>query len=205
MNCVSCERLLNCSDSPLSIAGNALGIVTFLYAILIGSFIFAMQLRNSSSEVKRFAKSVAFLHQQIRHNLQEFSKSTENNQGSIANDQHIDGTPVPGGLTVQIIGDLLSNDEDKEKVAALKLRVNTFLNNFPRLLNIARTLASAYLSQDAEKQHQERKWSVPIQGKIRWIWTRGENMEILTDMENEFASILSQAERESVCLYLHFY
>ncbi|KAK0620144.1 hypothetical protein B0T14DRAFT_520669 [Immersiella caudata] len=66
-NCTLCESEPSCSDSPLSITSNVIGILTFAYAIALGVPLLALQLGGSVAEIKRLGKAVAFLKPRIDH------------------------------------------------------------------------------------------------------------------------------------------
>jgi hypothetical protein len=45
--CVSCQEVLSCNDSPLSVTGNIIGILTFAGAILISIQVYVNAMRNA--------------------------------------------------------------------------------------------------------------------------------------------------------------
>lgn len=51
--CVSCQDRLNCSDSPLSITGNIIGILTFAYATLATVVYYLVAISNSDRDLNR--------------------------------------------------------------------------------------------------------------------------------------------------------
>jgi hypothetical protein len=50
--CVSCKENLSCGDSPLSITGNVIGILTFVSAIIIALQVYIDSMRNAESKLK---------------------------------------------------------------------------------------------------------------------------------------------------------
>ncbi|KAI0384270.1 hypothetical protein F5Y04DRAFT_249405 [Hypomontagnella monticulosa] len=51
-NCVSCEGVLSCEDSPLSVTGNIVGILTFVSAILISAQVYFNSMRNADRNIR---------------------------------------------------------------------------------------------------------------------------------------------------------
>jgi hypothetical protein len=52
-NCVSCQEQLSCGDSPLSVTGNVIGILTFAYAILGTVIYYIGAISNSQRYLNR--------------------------------------------------------------------------------------------------------------------------------------------------------
>jgi hypothetical protein len=50
-SCVSCQERLSCGDSPLSITGNVIGILTFASAILISIQVYYNSMRNADGNI----------------------------------------------------------------------------------------------------------------------------------------------------------
>jgi hypothetical protein len=72
--CVSCQDFLSCNDSPLSVTGNVIGILTFASAILIGMQVYVNAMRNA--ERNMFEMTDTFRTrldeaQRLAHKLQE--------------------------------------------------------------------------------------------------------------------------------------
>ncbi|KAF8847882.1 hypothetical protein BDZ45DRAFT_754427 [Acephala macrosclerotiorum] len=51
LTCVSCQDVLSCGDSPLSITGNVIGILTFVGAILISTQVYLNSIRNADRNI----------------------------------------------------------------------------------------------------------------------------------------------------------
>lgn len=54
----SCHQVLSCGDSPLSITGNLIGILTFAYAIIITVLYRTQELGNANQDIMRIAGQI---------------------------------------------------------------------------------------------------------------------------------------------------
>jgi hypothetical protein len=48
-------QVLSCADSPLSVTGNIIGILTLVYAVILTLYLYASQLADVEDDVRRFS------------------------------------------------------------------------------------------------------------------------------------------------------
>lgn len=65
--CVSCQERLSCADSPLSITGNVIGILTFVGAAIISLQIYLNSLRNANEEIYIMSRRLESKIAEVQH------------------------------------------------------------------------------------------------------------------------------------------
>jgi hypothetical protein len=63
--CVSCKENLSCGDSPLSITGNVIGILTFVSAIIIALQVYVDSMRNAESKLKEMEDTLRLQYDKV--------------------------------------------------------------------------------------------------------------------------------------------
>ncbi|KAI0438323.1 hypothetical protein F4803DRAFT_101460 [Xylaria telfairii] len=164
----TCEP--SCSDSPLSVTSNIIGILTFAYTSLLATFVFAISWNGSSAEIKRFGKTVAFLKPRIEQLQSKFgSDSSATNQAA----KTLSATlPMPS--------------------PTLNDRVKTLYEDFTPLLKHAQYLWSV---GSAELGSGVPAFNVNYWRRVRWIWNQANLKAQLSEVEARFAALLFYAEK----------
>lgn len=163
--CTPCESVLSCSDSRLSVTGNVIGILTFAYAVVLGTFIVAIQLNGSSANIKRFGKTVAFLKPRINRLQTEFNPDLHH---------------VTKRVTATYRGKELEGPHKnfEDRLATLIADFGPLLDDIERLW-----------------PKGEREFEVNIWRRIRWLWNQADMKVRLSEVEPRFTELLSYAEK----------
>ena len=102
---------------------------------------------------------------------------------------------------------MLALFDDKKGIPQnVAIWVHNFLSEFQQLIDAARSLSKivggeVLSSANAERQQSLYPGLVHLWDRIDWIWTQAEKMEMLIDMQREFAavqSLLKQNENRQV-------
>lgn len=173
-------------DSPLSTSANVIGILTFGYALLFGAAVLVIQLRNSTADIKRFVKSVAFLALQVRELPQVRPTAPPEPEPLI---------PYQGGAATKFAIRALFDDR-LEVTQDVAVRRDNFVRDFQQLVDAARGLGSLVGDQmpsDADLDGQQLQFPglIRLWNRLDWIWTHAEKVEMLLDMRREYEAVHS--------------
>ncbi|PVH68876.1 hypothetical protein DL98DRAFT_599142 [Cadophora sp. DSE1049] len=65
--CVSCQDVISCSDSPLSVTGNVIGILTFVGAFLVTVQVYFNSMRNAERNIHEMTETLHSRIGEVRH------------------------------------------------------------------------------------------------------------------------------------------
>lgn len=185
MNDTFCESELSCSDSPLSITSNIVGILTFAYALTLGTSILATQLRGSAAEIKRFGKAVAFLNPRIDQLRRTFAPDS-NVTAEAAQSLSLRLRPTSNGAA-----ELASMGADeRQRHKDFDIRLTTLISDFQPLLE-----STIYLWSEVEVK-EKLEFKVDSGRRIWWLWNSANVKTRLSEVEARFIELLSYAEKK---------
>jgi hypothetical protein len=185
--CTPCESILSCSDSPLTTSGNVVTILTFAYGLLLGIFIFAIQLDSSTAEIKHFGKLVGF----IKHRIEALSQFADKQNVLQQNNQ----------VTKSIAEELSSSSSQTSSMQQFLNRTATLKKDFQPLLQDTCRLWSDILQAIPDHEAGEQAvipFRLTLWKQLWWIYKRAEMKVRLVDVEANFTDLLFYAEKRQV-------
>jgi len=180
MSQVAC---LSCSDSPLSVAANIVGIATFAYTLALGTLLFGIQLNGSTAEIKRFGKSIAFLQpriSQLRHTFLSREIQATNEAAIILRQTRASTANAP----------------NTKSYKDFEARLTSLVKDFESLWKDAK-----YLWRTVTDTH----FNVTIWKRMWWLWNQVDARVRVAETEARFVELLHYAEKQSVQMLLSFY
>lgn len=109
--CVSCQENLSCSDSPLSVTANIIGILTFAGALMISAQVYFNSMRNAERNITEMVST-------LQSKYADFQRLDLKLQNGMQR-SHVDD-PLQHRVAVTLSGAYNSLDETKELLRRLK-------------------------------------------------------------------------------------
>lgn len=78
--CVPCEQALSCDDSPLSITGNVVGILTFAVALVLGAQAYFNSLRSARMDIYETVREMRGWRERLQYLDRTLSDRTQVHQ-----------------------------------------------------------------------------------------------------------------------------